>query len=519
MMKLLAKIVLIILILQTFIKAGFYISPHIVELKSRIICGNETSIVVWHETTQNGNSYLKFSPIGSDKIILLAGDGTENALDPTGVSLSDSTFVIVWQGYNKNLGASINAALVRIDGQILQKFRIRDYDSVERYHPVIIDLNSRKYLVVWQDAKFGDYDIVGTVRTLGSLTRNSIFKINDDTTHFSQYYPVIGKIGSLFPVLWEDRQLGYSTLWGQFLNQAGEKIGTNFLLSPELTLDQTGLSVASYYECMAVVWQTAKPETMAIMLKYIIARKADTQTQTGDNKVLEPEISSLIQVSDSNLAFARADARCAFFHDGKLVVVWMDQRNSKMHIYAQLFDRKGNRIGRNFAIEKLFNIINQRVFKAQNEKPTGIPFNKDQFLPDVNIDQDGRLHVCWTEIDEDNVTLRLQTDTLVWRDWIPAEYHEWIKKRFWLHRPFPTPFSKSVNIKFELPSSEKVSIKIFDVAGRLIVELINDNFSAGIHSLSWDGKDMRGREVSAGSYFVLMEAADFTKTRRVVKIK
>ena len=232
------------------------------------------------------------------------------------------------------------------------------------------------------------------------------------------------------------------------------------------------------------------------------------------------ELGSVIQVSESNIARARANAQCAFFHDGKLVVVWTDQRDENLHIYAQLFDRNGRHIGTNFEIEKLFSIIKKNeVVKNLSKDINKSHLGNDQFLPDIEIDEDGRLFVCWTEVSEDRVSLKLNTDSCTWEDWIPKKYHNQIQKRFWLYRPSPSPFEKDVKIRFEIPRSEKVTVTIYDVTGRKVIKLNDNILSEGAYNLKWDGTDNQGRKVSAGSYFIFMEAGDFHKTRKVIKIK
>ena len=56
-------------------------------------------------------------------------------------------------------------------------------------------------------------------------------------------------------------------------------------------------------------------------------------------------------------------------------------------------------------------------------------------------------------------------------------------------------------IKYNLPSTGKISIKIFDIIGREIATLINQEQSAGEHYVPWNGKDNTGNKVASGVYF------------------
>jgi flagellar hook assembly protein FlgD len=55
--------------------------------------------------------------------------------------------------------------------------------------------------------------------------------------------------------------------------------------------------------------------------------------------------------------------------------------------------------------------------------------------------------------------------------------------------------------------------------GREIVSLVNENLSAGYHSITWDSKDHSGKPVSAGIYFYQLQANQFVKTRKMVLLK
>ncbi len=64
-------------------------------------------------------------------------------------------------------------------------------------------------------------------------------------------------------------------------------------------------------------------------------------------------------------------------------------------------------------------------------------------------------------------------------------------------------FNDKVLFRLALPGNSKVEMSIYDISGRS-VRTITQNFPAGIHVLSWDGKDNRGLEISDGSYFYLI---------------
>ena len=71
---------------------------------------------------------------------------------------------------------------------------------------------------------------------------------------------------------------------------------------------------------------------------------------------------------------------------------------------------------------------------------------------------------------------------------------------FVLEQNYPNPFNPSTEIKYTVPSTGFVTLKIYDIQGRLIRVLYDGNQTAGSYSLRWDGKDESGQNVSSGIY-------------------
>jgi flagellar hook assembly protein FlgD len=69
-----------------------------------------------------------------------------------------------------------------------------------------------------------------------------------------------------------------------------------------------------------------------------------------------------------------------------------------------------------------------------------------------------------------------------------------------------------------VPRSERVEIKIFDAAGRLI-RGIEQMANAGENVAYWDGAGQDGRTVAAGVYFYQIKAGDFVDKRRMVLVE
>jgi len=83
----------------------------------------------------------------------------------------------------------------------------------------------------------------------------------------------------------------------------------------------------------------------------------------------------------------------------------------------------------------------------------------------------------------------------------------------------PNPFSAQTAISFGLPVNGNVRVNVFDMSGRLVSTLANEEMAAANHTLVWDGTDMNGNTVGAGVYFCRLEAAGQVLTQKMLKVQ
>lgn len=94
-----------------------------------------------------------------------------------------------------------------------------------------------------------------------------------------------------------------------------------------------------------------------------------------------------------------------------------------------------------------------------------------------------------------------------------------VPNTFFLSQNFPNPFNPSTIIRFGLPAAEKVTIKVYDVLGREVKTLINEELRPGYHQVEWDGTNNYGARVSSGIYIYRMVAGKFVKTMKMMMLK
>ncbi len=88
-----------------------------------------------------------------------------------------------------------------------------------------------------------------------------------------------------------------------------------------------------------------------------------------------------------------------------------------------------------------------------------------------------------------------------------------------LQECFPNPFNPSTTLNFTCPRTAQVKLAVYNLLGRRITTLADQEFAAGEHSITWEGRDTNGRTVASGSYFIVAEFPDGGQVRAVTLLK
>jgi hypothetical protein len=85
---------------------------------------------------------------------------------------------------------------------------------------------------------------------------------------------------------------------------------------------------------------------------------------------------------------------------------------------------------------------------------------------------------------------------------------------------FPNPFNSETTIIFGLNSPQKVTLKIFDISGKLVRTLIDgQQLDARFHHILWDGLNNQNQTISSGTYFLSLTANGSHKTMKMLHLK
>ena len=91
---------------------------------------------------------------------------------------------------------------------------------------------------------------------------------------------------------------------------------------------------------------------------------------------------------------------------------------------------------------------------------------------------------------------------------VPSEYA--------LSQNYPNPFNPETRIYYDIPESGYVTLTIYDILGRELVKLVNQDQSPGRYNILWKGVDASSNPVSSGIYFYQLNSGKYSETKKMV---
>ncbi|MBT4482461.1 MAG: T9SS type A sorting domain-containing protein [Candidatus Latescibacteria bacterium] len=88
-----------------------------------------------------------------------------------------------------------------------------------------------------------------------------------------------------------------------------------------------------------------------------------------------------------------------------------------------------------------------------------------------------------------------------------------------INSSFPNPFNLSTTIEFTLPFKSVANLSIYNITGQKVRILVSEPMTAGLHSISWDGKSDSGQALSSDVYIARISMGDKVFARSMVLVK
>ena len=94
---------------------------------------------------------------------------------------------------------------------------------------------------------------------------------------------------------------------------------------------------------------------------------------------------------------------------------------------------------------------------------------------------------------------------------LPSEYA--------LFQNYPNPFNPSTQISFDVPNSEFVTLRVYNLLGQDVKTLINQSMTPGRYTVEWNGNDMLNNDVASGVYFYELRGESFISRKKMLLIR
>ena len=433
-------------------------------------------LIVWSDY-RNGSFYPDLYGIRVD--------GTGTIIDSTPIPISTASYgqyspsvafdgtnyMIVWANSTQNGSYDIYGARVNTSGVVLDPagFPISTAGRAQVFpHIIFGDTN---YFVVWEDRRNTNADIYGArVDTSGKVLDTLGIPISTQIDRESS--PSVAFDGTNYFVVWEDRRNDpyYSDIYGARVTSSGVVIDTLGIPISEAVYNQEYPSLAFDGTNYFVVWQDKR---------------------NGDYDIYGTRVDlsgAVLDTSGIPISVRSRDQRhpSVVFDGRNYVVVWEDYRNGRPDIYGAYVSVSGQ-------VLDTFTVSLQ----AGN-----------QFSPSLARGTDNRVLIVysgWTRY----INGRTANTMRIWGKLLEGTEIKEIS-----HKENDFSFlitylkNKEIIFRFCIPEKSKISLKVYDAAGRVIMSFLNGQYS-GFYKILFKPK-------TKGIYFYKMNTPFFIKRGKIV---
>ena len=176
--------------------------------------------------------------------------------------------------------------------------------------------------------------------------------------------------------------------------------------------------------------------------------------------------------------------------EGNVHIAWSDNRDGNDEIYYTKIDNNGNTL----------------------VDDTRLTFDDaDSWWPRISVDENDGIHITWDDNRNGNREIYyIKGDIITAVDENPILYPAEYK----LMQNYPNPFNPTTTIHYVIGRMQPVSLKIYDISGKEVAILVNEEKPAGAYTVKFDVS-----KLSSGIYFYQLKAGDFTQTKKMILMR
>jgi hypothetical protein len=114
----------------------------------------------------------------------------------------------------------------------------------------------------------------------------------------------------------------------------------------------------------------------------------------------------------------------------------------------------------------------------------------------------------------ENLLIGCIIDSVIYGNLVSVESEQFPANNFSLSQNYPNPFNPSTSIQYAVDSKQFVTLKVYDLLGREVATLVNEEKPTGKYELEFDGS-----KLPSGIYFYQLKAGGFVETRKMILLK
>jgi hypothetical protein len=385
-----------------------------------------------------------------------------------------------------------------------------DYNSDSAaisWGPGVIGMDSSgNYVLAWGDERhygWPNADIYAQRYNSSNLPIGDNIRVSEDVGGAFRDCPTIAMNSSgNFVIVWEDgRRNGswnYTDIYAQRYNSSGDPLGSNFRVNDDFGIDYAHRSSA-----------VAMGTSGNFVVTWADERNGNSDIYAQRYDSLGSAIDTNFKVNDDVVSADQESPNVAMDNAGNFVIVWGDYRNGNGDIYAQRFNSDGNPIESNYSVPN----------------PLYSSFEQSRTPQVATIDSN--IYYVWQDdrrgYYDDIYAKVVDWD---WNDEVEEGQEVNVANSFELSQNYPNPFNPTTTIRFTVYGSQfavhgpiHTTLRIYNIKGELVRTLVDEEKTPGNYSITWDGKDQRGRGVSSGVYFYRIKSGEFEQSKKMVLIK
>ncbi|MEE2995482.1 MAG: S8 family serine peptidase [Gemmatimonadota bacterium] len=276
------------------------------------------------------------------------------------------------------------------------------------------------------------------------------------------------------------------------------------ILPGNLTAIAQGTSQATPHVTGAVALLMEQAQRDSVTLDARIVRDALQASARSD--------ASTGTVPNDEWGFGKMDVDSLFRH-----LLGPPKEPTAIALTAFTAETVGRRIRLDWTIADVSNHAGFHIFRSQTpgvdhrEKVNGTLITGGPVLQFTDVPPKPGIYYYWLADVERTGHTTFHGPVVVTYKNIPASFR--------LAQSRPNPFNPSTTIEYDLPRTEQVVIRIYDILGREVRTLVNERQAAGFYEVVWHGRNQQGQAVGSGVYLYTLNAGDFLQSRKMTLLK